>query len=75
MDKLRMNTPEITATELKTFPTRDEWMKEYDRRLRQLMLRLYDDGNGLSVVKIAGIYGCTRQRVYQILKDDNGSES
>jgi DNA-directed RNA polymerase sigma subunit (sigma70/sigma32) len=55
-------------------PTWDEWTAEFRKRRREKMLRLYDNGKGISMTKIAKIYGVSRQRVQQIIRDDEGKE-
>lgn len=50
------------------FPTWDEWIKEYQEKRRIMLIRLYDNGKGLSMQKIGDIYGLSKQRVQQIIR-------
>lgn len=51
-------------------PTWDEWTEIYRAKRRELMVRLYDEGRGISMTKIAGIYGVSKQRVQQIIRGE-----
>jgi DNA-binding GntR family transcriptional regulator len=59
-----------TEQELKDLPTWDDWTKEYRNRRREIMTRLYANGSGFSMTKIAEIYGVSRQRVQQIIRGE-----
>jgi predicted DNA-binding protein YlxM (UPF0122 family) len=65
------NTDTIVAElELKSLPTPEEWMAQFKAKRRELMLRLYNNGNGFSMTKIAEIYGVSKQRVQQIIRGE-----
>ena len=60
-----------TNVDIKMRPTWDEWTDEFRKNRRETMLRLYDNGNGISMTKISRIYGLSRQRVQQIIRNED----
>ena len=65
-----MNKTTPTINKIEPMPSYREWLREYKRRCREFVMRLYDNGNGMSMTKIANVYGLSKQRIPQIIRSE-----
>lgn len=54
----------------KQFPSWTDWTNDWRVARREMMIRLYDDGHGLSMEEIGKIYNCSKQRVSEIINGE-----
>ena len=70
-DNIRaMNKTTPIINNIEPMPSYREWLREYKRRRREFVMRLYDNGNGMSMTKIANVYGLSKQRIQQIIRSE-----
>jgi DNA-directed RNA polymerase sigma subunit (sigma70/sigma32) len=67
-------TNQTNNSTIKKPTTWDEWTANFRDNRRAEMLRLYENGKGKTMTQIAEIYGISKQRVQQIIRDDEGKE-
>jgi DNA-directed RNA polymerase sigma subunit (sigma70/sigma32) len=67
-------TNQTNNSTIKKPTTWDEWTANFRASRRAEMLRLYENGKGKTMTQIAEIYGISKQRVQQIIRDDEGKE-
>lgn len=60
--------------EARKLPRWDDYTTQWTDARREMMVRLYNNGDGMTLEKIGEIYGVTKQRVWKIINGVDASQ-